>query len=190
MTAWMLATLALLPALAAPVWAGMRGSARQRLVAVQLASTLTAVLLTLMSFAFDQPSLLDRALTLALLTLPGTLLVHAVPGAVPVTTLATDALLALLVAAAWIGGLGYLRLRDVYDRMHCSGFVAAGCFLPLLLAGFVADGVSGRSLKILVLAAVVLTTSAVLSHASSRALLVRDRAEPGKRDTPGEDDGP
>jgi len=74
MTVWMLATLGLLPPLAAVLLAACRGSTGNRLVAVQLASTMAVLLLALMTFAFDQSSFIDLALVLALLTLPGTLL--------------------------------------------------------------------------------------------------------------------
>ena len=73
MTAWMAAVLALLPALAVPVLHACRGGTAQRLVAVQLATAVTTLILVLMTFAFDQPAFADLPLTLALLTLPGTL---------------------------------------------------------------------------------------------------------------------
>ena len=75
MNPWMFATLALLPAFAIPVLSACRGSAAQRLVAIQLASAIATPVLILMTFAFDQPALIDLALTLALLTLPGTLVI-------------------------------------------------------------------------------------------------------------------
>ncbi|MDQ2802718.1 MAG: monovalent cation/H+ antiporter complex subunit F [Pseudomonadota bacterium] len=74
MTSWMLAILALLPAFAVPVIAACRGNTAGRLVAVQLATSLASLLLILMTFAFDQSSFVDLPLSLALLTLPGTLL--------------------------------------------------------------------------------------------------------------------
>ena len=74
MTIWMLATVALLPALAIPVFIGCRGGTRTRLIAVQLATSLAAQILVLMTFAFDQSAFVDLPLTLALLTLPGTLI--------------------------------------------------------------------------------------------------------------------
>ena len=74
MTAWMLATLALLPALAVPMAVACTGSTPNRMVAVQLATTVAAMILALMTFAFDQSSFIDLALCLALLSLPGTLL--------------------------------------------------------------------------------------------------------------------
>lgn len=73
MTNWMLATLALLPSFALAVVLSCRGGTASRLVAVQLTSCVAILLLQLMTFAFDQSSFIDLALTLALLTLPGTL---------------------------------------------------------------------------------------------------------------------
>jgi multisubunit Na+/H+ antiporter MnhF subunit len=69
----MLAVLALVPALAIPVIAPFRGEVAGRLVAVQLATSLTTMILVLMTFAFDQSSFVDLPLALALLALPGTL---------------------------------------------------------------------------------------------------------------------
>lgn len=75
MTSWMAATVALVPALAIPALAACRGGTAARLVAVQLATAVATLVLALMTFAFDQPAFIDLALTLALLTLPGTLLI-------------------------------------------------------------------------------------------------------------------
>lgn len=74
MTGWTIASLALLPPLLLAVVAAGRGPVGARLVAIQLASSFATFLLMLLSFVFEQPSSLDLALTLALLTLPGTLL--------------------------------------------------------------------------------------------------------------------
>ena len=74
MNVWLLASLALLPALAVPVFVACQsGSTGTRLVAVQLATSLTTLILVLMTFAFDQSSFIDLPLTLAFLALPGTL---------------------------------------------------------------------------------------------------------------------
>lgn len=73
MTPWLIATLAMLPAFVVPAIAACRGHVAGRLVAVELATAVAALLLMLMSFAFDQSAFIDLALTLVLLTLPGTL---------------------------------------------------------------------------------------------------------------------
>ena len=74
MTDWMLATVALLPPFAVAALASCRGRTGSRLVAVQLASSVATAVLMLMTFSFDQSSFTDLPLCLALLTLPGTLL--------------------------------------------------------------------------------------------------------------------
>ena len=73
MTSWMIATLAMLPALAIPIVVACRGSLPNRLAAVQLAATLASMVLVLMTFTFDQSSFIDLPLCLVLLSLPGTL---------------------------------------------------------------------------------------------------------------------
>ncbi|TNC12698.1 hypothetical protein FF100_13585 [Methylobacterium terricola] len=71
---WLAAALALLPPFGLAVAAAARGSLASRLVAVQLATSVAVLLLVVMSFALDQPAVIDLGLVLAVLTLPGTLL--------------------------------------------------------------------------------------------------------------------
>ncbi len=73
-SAWIVATIALLPPLALMVVFCARGSVGRRLVAVQLVSSIGVLALIVMTFAFGQASSIDLALTLGLLTLPATLL--------------------------------------------------------------------------------------------------------------------
>ncbi len=72
---WLIASLGLLPPFLAAVVATGRGPLAHRLAAIELACSLAVLLLVALSFAFDQASSIDLALTLALLTLPGTLLI-------------------------------------------------------------------------------------------------------------------
>ena len=74
MSIWLLVAILLLPPLAIVVAIAMSGAANQRLAAVQLAGSLSAIILAAMTFAFDQPSFVDLALCLTLLSVPGTLL--------------------------------------------------------------------------------------------------------------------
>ena len=74
MNPWLLTLLALLPPLLMPVALAMRGAAGQRLVAVQMTGSVATLVLAVMTFAFDQASSIDLALTFAILTLPATLL--------------------------------------------------------------------------------------------------------------------
>lgn len=73
MSAWLVTALALLPVLAVAVVAAGRGAIAQRLVSIQFAASSSVLLLVVLDFAFDQSSSMDLALTLALLSLPGTL---------------------------------------------------------------------------------------------------------------------
>jgi multicomponent Na+:H+ antiporter subunit F len=74
MSGWMLAVLALMPAFAIATIAAFRGGTGARFVATQLVASITIPILVLMTFAFDQSALIDLALTVALLSLPATLL--------------------------------------------------------------------------------------------------------------------
>jgi multisubunit Na+/H+ antiporter MnhF subunit len=74
MNAWLVAVIALLPALAVPVVGALRGPLMPRLVAVQLATGLATLILAMMTFAFDQSAFMDLPLGLVLLSFPGTLL--------------------------------------------------------------------------------------------------------------------
>jgi multisubunit Na+/H+ antiporter MnhF subunit len=74
MNMWLAAVILLLPPLAVPMVVAWRGDANNRLAAVQLAGTLAALILAVMTFAFDQPSFIDLALCLTLVSVPGTLI--------------------------------------------------------------------------------------------------------------------
>lgn len=71
---WLIATFGLLPPLLAGVVGAGRQAAGARLVAVSFTTSIASLLLVATSFAFDQPASIDLALALALLSLPGTLL--------------------------------------------------------------------------------------------------------------------
>ena len=74
MNLWTLALVALLPPLAIAAALTWRGRPGQRFAAYQFATTMAVTILTLLTFATDQASVTDLALTLVLLNLPGTLL--------------------------------------------------------------------------------------------------------------------
>jgi multisubunit Na+/H+ antiporter MnhG subunit len=90
-----------------------------------------------------------------------------------VTRLALEVLLTLAVLAAWLGCFGFLRLRSAMDRLHCAAFVNATTGTTLAVAAFVADGLSDRAFKVLLIAALGLVSGAAASHAIGRALLLR-----------------
>jgi multisubunit Na+/H+ antiporter MnhF subunit len=74
MSMWLLASLGLLPPLLVAVVGSGRGAVPNRLIAVELATSLATFLLVALTFVFDQASSIDLALCLAVLTLPGTML--------------------------------------------------------------------------------------------------------------------
>ena len=71
---WLVALVALLPPLAASLVLAWRGPVAGRFVAIQLAGSVTLLILAIMSFAFDQASSIDLAVTFGVLTLPASLL--------------------------------------------------------------------------------------------------------------------
>lgn len=91
-------------------------------------------------------------------------------------TAAADVLLAVLVAAAWLGCAGFARLRSPLDRLHCATFVNAVCGVALVAVAFTADGVSDRALKAVLLVAASLLSGAAITHAAGRALVLRGSA--------------
>ena len=68
-----------------------------------------------------------------------------------------------------VGGVGLVRMPDVFTRMHAAGIsdtVGAG----LMLAGMMlAAGVSLVTVKLMIILAVILFTSPVATHALARA---------------------
>src|SRR5579884_2048786 len=73
MNAWLAAAIALLPALGCCLVVATRSGLADRLVALELATAIAVFVLMLLIVAFDQPSFVDLALTLALLSFPGSL---------------------------------------------------------------------------------------------------------------------
>jgi multisubunit Na+/H+ antiporter MnhG subunit len=88
-------------------------------------------------------------------------------------------LLAVVVGATWLGCFGFARLRTPLDRLHCVAFVNFTAGTALTIAAFVADGPSTRAFKILLMTLLSLAGGAALSHATGRALWMRDRATKG-----------
>jgi multicomponent Na+:H+ antiporter subunit G len=85
--------------------------------------------------------------------------------------------LTLAVACARIGSFGFARFGSAYDWLHCVTFVAVTAVIFVVVAAFVADGVSGRTLKILVFFLLTLANGAAVAHATGRAVM--RRAEDG-----------
>lgn len=88
--------------------------------------------------------------------------------------IAVDVLLAAAVLATWVGVIAFVRLRTAFERLHVVTFVnvAAGGFM--VIAAFLTDGFSSRSLKVAFLLVIVLTIGALLGHVTGRALYLRE----------------
>ncbi len=74
MSVWFLALLAMLPPLAVAFGLAWRGPAGRRFIAVQLAGSVSILVMTAMTFVFDQASSIDLAVTFGVLSLPAALL--------------------------------------------------------------------------------------------------------------------
>jgi multicomponent Na+:H+ antiporter subunit G len=89
-------------------------------------------------------------------------------------TVVIGLVLGLAVASAWLAALALWRLPRALDRLHALAFLNVAASVLVTVAAFLADGISGRSLKILVMMVVFLAWAAVLSHVSGRAVLMRE----------------
>jgi multicomponent Na+:H+ antiporter subunit G len=82
--------------------------------------------------------------------------------------------LGLSVAMAWLGVIGLSRMRGALDRVHCVTFVNVAAGGAITVAAFLTDGISDRSLKILLIFVVNLVSGAAISHMTGRAVTQRD----------------
>jgi len=83
-------------------------------------------------------------------------------------------LLFVMVAACWLGTIGFVRLPTPLDRVHCVTFVNAAAGAAVSLAAFAADGASDRAFKIALIVVVNLVAGAAVSHMTGRAVTQRD----------------
>jgi len=91
------------------------------------------------------------------------------------TTFAVGALVALGVAVELACCLGVVVMRDVYDKLHFTG--PATILGPLALAGaiVVQEGLNQAGIKAVLIAGLLLVANPVLTHATGRALYIRQR---------------
>jgi multicomponent Na+:H+ antiporter subunit G len=82
-------------------------------------------------------------------------------------------LLTLGVGIELMCALGVLVMRNVYDRLHYVGAAAFGVLL-VALAVLVRDSFSVIADKALLVAVLILATGPIMSHATARALRVRE----------------
>jgi multicomponent Na+:H+ antiporter subunit G len=92
-------------------------------------------------------------------------------------------------AAALIGGLGLLRLPDVFARMHGAGMIDTLGLGAILLGLMIQAGLTLITVKLILIVLFVLYTSPVVTHALARACLnagiePRARFKPAGGDRP------
>lgn len=85
--------------------------------------------------------------------------------------------LTIAVACVWVGCVGFARFGSAYDRLHCVTFVAVTAGFFVVVAAFVADGISDRTMKISLFFLLTLANGAAVAHATGRAVM--RRAEDG-----------
>ena len=85
----------------------------------------------------------------------------------------TSILLFLAILIEWIACIGVVRMCNVYDRLHAAA--PANILSPIFVAAaiVVSTGLSQSSIKAILIAAVILFTSPVITHATARAALNR-----------------
>ena len=83
------------------------------------------------------------------------------------------AVLILMVFTAWLGVLGFARLRVPIDRLRCVTFVSVTSGILLLLAATVSDRFSDRCGKIMLIVGFNILGGAASSHVIARAVWQR-----------------
>jgi multicomponent Na+:H+ antiporter subunit G len=84
-----------------------------------------------------------------------------------------DALLVLAVAGATVAALAFVRLPTPLERLHPGSFVAVFSGAALIGAAFATEGVTGQSVKMVLIVIVLILSGALANHAVGRALHLR-----------------
>lgn len=82
-------------------------------------------------------------------------------------------LLGLVVVCCWIGVLGMWRMREPTQALHYMSLPASLGAVLLVAAVFVAAGSSQAAWKTVFIAAVLMATNSVVTHATARAFRKR-----------------
>lgn len=83
------------------------------------------------------------------------------------------ALLVLLVAAVWLGAVGFARLAWPLDRLHCVTFVNITCGALILAAAGLWGGAADDVIKVALLLGALLVGGAAIAHATARMIVQR-----------------
>jgi multicomponent Na+:H+ antiporter subunit G len=89
-------------------------------------------------------------------------------------TIAVAIVLAAMVLTVWLATIAFFRLPTAFQRIHVITFVNVVAGGLAMLAAFLGDGVSSRSLKCAFIWLATLPIGALLSHVTGRALHIRE----------------
>lgn len=92
------------------------------------------------------------------------------------TGIATEVLLALAVAASWLGAIAFLLLPTPYDRLHAASYVSISAGFFVMLAVVASDPASALALKAAIIYAALIVTGPILTHSIGRALRLREES--------------
>jgi len=102
---------------------------------------------------------------------------------VDLTTIAAAVLVTVGVAVELACCVGVVVMRDVYDKLHFTGPATILGPLALAAAIVVQEGLSQAGIKALLVAALLVVANPVLTHATGRALYIRQRDHLEAEDT-------
>jgi multisubunit Na+/H+ antiporter MnhG subunit len=92
-------------------------------------------------------------------------------------TVFVGALLLVVVVAGAVSTVGVITARDAFDRLHYVGPVSVVGGAALALAVLASEGVGGTAARVLLTVAVLQVATAVTTHATGRAGLIRGDLE-------------
>ncbi|MBB2203273.1 monovalent cation/H(+) antiporter subunit G [Gluconacetobacter tumulisoli] len=88
-----------------------------------------------------------------------------------------DGALGLLVIVAWVAVLGFLRLPETLDALHAAALLNVAGSASLIMVCVIADGLSARTIKLVLIALLLVFGGAVVSQMIGRAHLHRAAEE-------------
>lgn len=87
--------------------------------------------------------------------------------------LLVGALLTIAVMSALLATIAFARMATPLERLHAGGFLGAVSGSAIVGAGFATVGVTGQSIKMLLILIVLVLSGALANHAIGRALYLR-----------------
>lgn len=88
-------------------------------------------------------------------------------------TILVAALLTVAVLAALVGAIAFARMATPLEKLHPGAFVAVVSGGAISGAGFATVGVTGQSIKMVLILIVLVASGALSNHAIGRALHLR-----------------